>query len=413
VAHAPIGGAGSWIEFDITDYVEARSAEGAAFSIAVCFSHEDYDSSNRRIRFRSTDHVYADERPFLEVHYEDEPPPRYTLAVSADPGEGGTVEVDGMEASLPYEKTYPESTSVELRAAPRAGWEFVHWEINEEGIAPPERLITLVMDGNTHAVARFRPSEYVITATAGPGGAIAPAGEVHVPHGARQDFTIIPEAGREISEVTVDGRSAFDELVWQNGKATYTFADVASDHTIHAWFADPPYVTLTVEIVGPGRVELNGEPYRGPVPVPRASEARLEALPAQGGAFAGWGDGRTEPTRTIVPAEDTTVRAYFRTEPDCVALGPHPVPAEGAVWWYSFPSDAVAATLTLFAVDGTPLYSAEVDPGTGRYPAAGRWEPRDAQGRLLGSGLYLLLVQVRHEGGQVSRCPVVQVVIDR
>ncbi|MFO8034320.1 MAG: hypothetical protein R6U88_04045, partial [Candidatus Bipolaricaulota bacterium] len=124
-------------------------------------------------------------------------------------------------------------------------------------------------------------------------------------------------------------------------------------------------------------------------------------------------DGLTEPTRTIVVTEDITVRAYFLTEPSCVTVGPHPVSQAGCVFWFSLPEDAVAATLMIFAVDGVLLESIELDPASGRYPAIGRWEPRDSRGRLLGGGLYLCLVELRHEDGGVSHCPVERMVIKR
>lgn len=82
-----------------------------------------------------------------------------------------------------------------------------------------------------------------ITASAGPGGTIQPAGAVRVQNGAAQHFVIQPENGYEIAAVYVDGVDATDQLV----NSQYTFALVNEPHTIQAvfqagepWFTDVP-----------------------------------------------------------------------------------------------------------------------------------------------------------------------------
>ncbi|MFC3800982.1 DUF4073 domain-containing protein [Cohnella sp. GCM10012308] len=69
-----------------------------------------------------------------------------------------------------------------------------------------------------------------ITADADAGGSISPAGNVAVSRGGSQTYTITPDAGYAISDVTVDGKSV--------GKiGSYTFANVTEAHTIKAVFA--------------------------------------------------------------------------------------------------------------------------------------------------------------------------------
>lgn len=68
-----------------------------------------------------------------------------------------------------------------------------------------------------------------ITATAGEGGAITPAGRVYVEEGKSQTFTITPIVGYAISDVIVDGVSV-------GSCATYTFENVVGSHTIEAVF---------------------------------------------------------------------------------------------------------------------------------------------------------------------------------
>jgi hypothetical protein len=82
--------------------------------------------------------------------------------------------------------------------------------------------------GSTGGSANTTPSR-TITATAGTGGTITPLGQVIVPVGSSQSFTITPNSGYNIAGVTVDGVP--------NGTITgYTFTNVVSDHTITATF---------------------------------------------------------------------------------------------------------------------------------------------------------------------------------
>ena len=57
-----------------------------------------------------------------------------------------------------------------------------------------------------------------------------------VAHGAVQSFSITPEAGYQIQDVTVDGSSV-------GAVSTYTFSDVTTDHQIVASFAVRHFLT--------------------------------------------------------------------------------------------------------------------------------------------------------------------------
>jgi len=93
--------------------------------------------------------------------------------------------------------------------------------------------------------------------------------------------------------------------------------------------------------------------------------------------------------------------------------GPNPVPFEGCIFWHNLPDDAVEATLKIFDVDGALLVSIPLDPSVDRYPETGRWIPQDAHGRLLGTGLYLYCVEIKHADGTVTYSPVQKMVIQR
>ena len=93
--------------------------------------------------------------------------------------------------------------------------------------------------------------------------------------------------------------------------------------------------------------------------------------------------------------------------------GPNPVSPEGCVFWLNLPDDAVEATLKVFDVDGALLVSIPLDPEADRYPETGRWIPQGSQGRLLGTGLYLYCVEIKHADGTVTYSPVQKMVIQR
>ena len=73
-------------------------------------------------------------------------------------------------------------------------------------------------------------SSFSISASAGTGGSITPAGSTTLTSGASKSYAIAPAAGYGISDVKVDGVSV--------GKvASYSFSNVTANHTIQATFA--------------------------------------------------------------------------------------------------------------------------------------------------------------------------------
>ena len=80
-----------------------------------------------------------------------------------------------------------------------------------------------------------------ITATAGPGGSIMsnPPGDVlRVDPGSNKEITFIPDSGKVVDTVTVDG-----EIVPLSA-GTYTFTNIEDDHTIHVTFKNDPDASI-------------------------------------------------------------------------------------------------------------------------------------------------------------------------
>ena len=81
-----------------------------------------------------------------------------------------------------------------------------------------------------------------ITASAGPGGSISPAGETVVAHGAAQTFILSADAHHHVDELFLDGAPL-------GPRASYTFAAVTADHELRASFAADDY-TVTPSVAG-------------------------------------------------------------------------------------------------------------------------------------------------------------------
>ena len=89
-----------------------------------------------------------------------------------------------------------------------------------------EELILIMMMGNC---------TNTITATAGEGGMISPAGATNVPFAKDQTYVITPMPGYEIDSVVVDGKD-------KGAINQYTFKRVLAKHTITATFKKMPWV---------------------------------------------------------------------------------------------------------------------------------------------------------------------------
>jgi len=98
---------------------------------------------------------------------------------------------------------------------------------------------TVEVDGDESVNVSMTKKTYTITASAGTGGSIDPSGEVIVEHGSNKTFTVTPLEGYSVEDVLVDGESV-------GPRATYTFNNVTSNHTISVSFTTLPPDTYTV-----------------------------------------------------------------------------------------------------------------------------------------------------------------------
>ncbi len=124
---------------------------------------------------------------------------------------------------------------------------------------------------------------FTVTATAGANGSVTPSGATTVAVGNDETYTIKPSAGFHVADVLVDGSSV-------GAVTTYTFNNVAEDHTISATFAVSPAwkvsfslskssVKVNSKVRFYGAVSSDGTPATGSVKIQRKKS---------GGSWATW-----------------------------------------------------------------------------------------------------------------------------
>ncbi len=165
--------------------------------------------------------------------------------------------------------------------------------------------------------ATFAINTYVITASAGANGSIAPAGAVTVGQGTDQLFTITANPDYRVADVVVDGVSV-------GAMTSYTFVNVTAPHTISASFALAAF-TITATAESGGSIDPSGD---------------------VGVAFD------SDRTFTITPG---TCHHIVDVEVDQVSVGP----------LASYTFENVSAHHTITAIFAPDVYTVETYAGTG------------------------------------------------
>ena len=122
----------------------------------------------------------------------------------------------------------------------------VNGESNAAAVTAGSYTFTNVQADGTIAATFGTPvTTYTITATAGAGGTISPAGAQTVASGASKTFAITPAAGYRVNTLTVDGAAVA-------AATSYTFTNVTANHTIAATFsvAGVQKCTATITLTG-------------------------------------------------------------------------------------------------------------------------------------------------------------------
>ena len=128
---------------------------------------------------------------------------------------------------------------------PAAGYQVAGVQVDGSPVGAVSSYKFTTVTANHTIAAAFAPiSIYTISASVQGSGSISPSGTVSIASGKNLTFTITPAANQKISGVTVNGKSV-------GAVSSFTFTDVAANHTIAAAFAsNKRRAAATVRISG-------------------------------------------------------------------------------------------------------------------------------------------------------------------
>lgn len=184
--------------------------------------------------------------------------------VTATAGAGGSISPSGVQSVA-------DGASATFTVSPQAGYQIAS-VVGCGGTLVQNTFTTAPVTQNCAVTASFAPILHTVTALAGAGGAISPAGAVAAAQGQPQSFTVAPDAGFRIAAVTGCGGAL--------AGGTYTTAPVSVACTVQARFETLPVPTSTgsgpvsvgVVNASPGcRLDLAATgPMAAPAPYPGA-----------------------------------------------------------------------------------------------------------------------------------------------
>ena len=162
----------------------------------------------------------------------------YTITATADAN--GTIDPYGAQ-------NFEYGSTPVFSIIPNTGYAVADVTVDGVSVGAVNTYTFAALTGNHTIHATFSAVNHTITASAGNGGTITPTGATTVQAGSTVTFTITPDAGYVISDVTVDSVSV-------GALTSYTFEAVNANHTINATFAP---VTLTINAIAGTNGSIN------------------------------------------------------------------------------------------------------------------------------------------------------------
>jgi len=159
----------------------------------------------------------------------------YTFNITATAGSNGSISPSGI-TTVVYGATQAYTIT------PNSGYYIAGITINSTaltGTLPTSYTFSNVTANQAISVT-FAPITFTITATAGSNGSISPSGTSTVNDNGSQTYTIKPNSGYKIANVTVNGATLAGTL-----PTSYTFSKVISNETISVSFATTIYTVTS------------------------------------------------------------------------------------------------------------------------------------------------------------------------
>ncbi|WP_243373472.1 malectin domain-containing carbohydrate-binding protein [Geotalea sp. SG265] len=173
--------------------------------------------------------------------------PTYTLTASA--GTGGTISPSGSIA-------ISQGLSQTFTITPATGYKIAGVNVDGASVGAVSSYAFSNITANHTISASFTNVSYTISATAGTGGTISPAGTTTVTYGSSKTYTIAPSSGYKVADVKVDGVSV-------GAVTSYNFSNITANHTVAASFsAVAGKLVFATNSGGPDFTSSNGTLYK-------------------------------------------------------------------------------------------------------------------------------------------------------
>ena len=268
-----------------------------------------------------------------EVSFTTKPLQTYTIDVSANPSNGGTVTGGG---------TFDEGQSCTVKATENTGYNFLKWTENDE-LVSTDREYSFDVTRNRNLVANFTARPYTITVTVEPEGSGTIEGDGGYSYGDHCTLIATAKPGYVFSKWTEDGSQV-------STNATYDF-DVTGNRNLVAHFNNVDYtITAIAEPEEGGSVSVSGTGGFN-----FGDQCTLTATPNSGYTFVNWTKGGTavsDNPYTFNVTESAEYVAHFQS----IAI-----------------NLTVSATPTIIAQGTSSQLKADASGGNGSFTY--RWTP--------------------------------------
>lgn len=189
-----------------------------------------------------------------------------TVTTTVVGGVGGTV-----SPALPVFTLVP-GASITYYFTPSPGFHIETVKVNGWTVTldDDDSYTIAAIDRNTTISVQFAANTYTLTASVSGKGTITPSGAKVVSYGDSATYTFAADAGNSLSDVVVDGKS-------MGVMGSYTFDDIAADHTIQAKF-----ITNSVNYKITVTPTTNGRVTPGTMTVPTSASCTFYFTPEAG-----------------------------------------------------------------------------------------------------------------------------------
>jgi hypothetical protein len=198
--------------------VQGQISDGAPISFFVNGVPAECYPVTTHGPWQGTYPFYADEEINLDLRAEGE---MWTIVASA--GAGGSISPSG---NVPVVDDADQSFSI----TPVNCYRIFDVLVDSSSVGPVSSYTFYDVGANHTIAASFQHITYTLSGSAGTGGSITPQGNITVPCGGSQDFTVTPENCYQIANVFVNGNSV-------GALPVVTLTDIHQNYSVEAVFA--------------------------------------------------------------------------------------------------------------------------------------------------------------------------------